>query len=128
MLTLNIDGRAVQLSADDCRFLAECLHAGLSHRGHRFERTHKGAHGTFRVSAGETVREQLPPGVVAFNHRVAATGTPDADTAPVLVCADGQRVRMPGFSRCGIAARNRTEAAAATRAAAFAGVRKLTDC
>lgn len=76
MLTLTIDGNAVQLSADDCRFLAECLHAGLSHRGHRFERAHRSAAGVaFRVAAGETLRP-LPAGVSAFADRRPATGAP----------------------------------------------------
>ncbi len=71
---MTIDGKAVQLSADDCRFLAECLHAGLSHRGHRFERNHRSTAGVaFRIAGGETLRP-LPSGVSAFTRRTPTTG------------------------------------------------------
>lgn len=72
MLTLTIDGRAVALSAEDVAFLGSCMSAALSHRGHRFERTHHGSAGVLRVSVGETVRE-LPSTVQAFKR-----GTPAA--------------------------------------------------
>jgi hypothetical protein len=65
MLTLTIDGRSVELSAEDTMFVVDCMHAALSHRGHRFERTRQSAAGVFRISAGATVRS-LASGVKTF--------------------------------------------------------------
>lgn len=65
MLTLTIDGHSVELSAEDTMFVVDCMHAALTHRGHRFERTHRGTAGVLRISAGATVHS-LSAGVTTF--------------------------------------------------------------
>lgn len=128
MLTLTIDGHAFTLDAKEAEFLAGCLHAGLSHRGHRFERTHNGSHGAFRVSAGETVHT-LPSGVATFNARSKANGQQaQASTAQALRLADGTEVKLSGVSPHAIERDNKREAAVAARIAKRSGAPTLTDC
>ena len=74
MLTMTIDGRDFALTAEDVNFLCGCMHAAMSHKGHRFERTHRGTAGVFRISAGATVRD-LPTGVQAFNAGAGSVQT-----------------------------------------------------
>lgn len=73
MLTLTIDGRAVTLSSADAAFLSSSLHAAISHHGHHFERTHRGAASVFRVSVDEAARE-LPAGVQTFGADASLSG------------------------------------------------------
>ena len=85
MLTMTIDGRDFVLSAGDVNFLCGCMHAAMSHKGHRFERTHRSASGVFRVSAGETVRD-LPAGVLAFRVNSAASDAARTAAPTVTDC------------------------------------------